>query len=153
MMKTADDILNEKGSAVYSVSIEATIADAIKLMVDKRIGAVLVEQDGKMVGIWTERDLLRSSLSGNFDPQTARIADHMTLNLITVPHTESMYRLMDKFLGLRLRHLPVEKEGKIIGLLSSGDVIKTALVEKTREFDELNKMVSWEYYENWRWKK
>jgi CBS domain-containing protein len=153
MMKTADDILNDKGSAVYSVSIEATIADAIALMVDKRIGAVLVEQDGKMVGIWTERDLLRSSLSGDFDPQTARIADHMTFNLITVPHTESMYRLMDKFLGLRLRHLPVEKEGKIIGLLSSGDVIKTALVEKTREFDELNKMVSWEYYENWRWKK
>jgi CBS domain-containing protein len=153
MMKTAGDIINEKGSAIYSVPIEATIADAIKLMVDKRIGAVLVVRDGKMVGIWTERDLLRSSLAGEFNPQSAHIADHMTPNLITVPHTETLYRLMDKFLGLRLRHLPVEKDGKIIGLLSSGDVINTALVEKTREFDELNKMVSWEYYENWRWKK
>lgn len=152
-MKTAGDIVKEKGSAVYSVSIKATIADAIDLMVNKRIGAVLVEQDGKMVGIWTERDLLRSTLSADFDPHTARIADHMTPNLITVPHSETMYRLMDKFLGLRLRHLPVEKEGKIIGLLSSGDVIKAALVEKSREFDELHKMVSWEYYENWRWKK
>ena len=58
---------------------------------------------------------------------------------------------MDKFLGLRLRHLPVEKEGEFIGLLSVGDVLKASLHEKTEELEKLNGMVSWDYYEEWRW--
>jgi len=152
-MKTAEDIVQSKGTDIFSVPLTATLHDAIELMMAKRIGAVLVQDRDEMVGIWTERDLLRSSLADDFDPQTALIAQHMTKNLITVPHTETIYRMMDKFLGLHLRHLPVEKEGKIIGVLSSGDVIREALIEKTREFKELNQMVGWEYYENWRWKK
>ena len=58
---------------------------------------------------------------------------------------------MDKFIGLRLRHLPVEKEGEFIGLLSVGDVLKASLHEKTEELEKLNGMVSWDYYEEWRW--
>ena len=60
--------------------------------------------------------------------------------------------LKDKFLGLKLRHLLIEKEGKYIGLLSIGDVIKASIQEKDQELKNLNAMVSWEYYENWRWK-
>jgi len=152
-MKTAHDIVREKGSDVFTIPAQATIQDAIKLMVAKKIGAVLVEQDGEIVGIWTERDLLRNSILDDFHPKTSPISDVMTKKLVTADASENIYRMMDKFLGLRLRHLPVEKEGKIIGILSAGDVIKAALLEKTREFDELNEMVSWEYYENWRWSK
>lgn len=152
-MKTAEDIVAAKGAEIYSVPANATLHDAIELMIAKRIGAVLVQEGMEMVGIWTERDLLRSSLADDFNPRKEKVSDHMSKPLITVPHTENIYRLMDKFLGLRLRHLPVEKDGKIIGVLSSGDVIRAALIEKTREFNELNEMLGWEYYENWRWKK
>ncbi len=152
-MKTAEDILQSKGTDIYSVPLTSTLYDAVALMVEKHVGAVLVRDGDAMVGIWTERDLLKSSLAEGFDLRREPIERHMSRPLITVPHTETIYRLMDKFLGLRLRHLPVEKNGKIIGVLSSGDVIRAALVEKTREYEELNQMISWEYYENWRWKK
>lgn len=152
-MKSAEDIVKEKGSDVFAISANATIQDALKMMVAKKIGAILVEQDDAIVGIWTERDLLRNSIVDDFDPKTARIGDYMTKKVVTADASENIYRMMDKFLGLRLRHLPIEKEGKVIGILSAGDVIKAALLEKTREFDELNAMVSWEYYENWRWSK
>ncbi len=150
-MKTAEELLNEKGPKLYTISADSTLSEAIKMMVAKKIGAILVEQDGEIVGIWTERDLLRNSLLDDYDPRTLKIGDHMSKNLQTVECGENIYRMMDKFLGLRLRHLPVKKEEKIIGMLSSGDVLKAALLEKTHEFDQLNEMVSWEYYENWRW--
>ena len=153
LVKTAGDIVKEKGNELFSVSIDAVIQDALKMMVAKRIGAVLVEENGEMIGIWTERDLLRNSIVDDFDPRTSRIGDYMTKGLVTADASENMYRMMDKFLGLRFRHLPVEQDGKIIGILSAGDVIKAALLEKTKEFDELNEMLSWEYYENWRWAK
>lgn len=152
-MKTAGDIVNEKGSEVFTISADATIQDTVKLMVGRKIGAILVEHDGDIVGIWTERDLLRNSVLDDFDVKTSKVGDFMTKKLVTADANENIYRMMDKFLGLRLRHLPVEKDGKIIGLLSAGDVIKAALLAKTKEFDELNEMVSWEYYENWRWSK
>jgi len=152
-MKTAQEIIHEKGKNLHSISVDASIQEAIKQMVANRIGAILVEDEGQIVGIWTERDLLRNSILSDFDPQSSRIGDYMTKDLVTVDASENIYRIMDKILGLRFRHLPVEKEGQIIGLLSAGDVLKAALVEKIREFDRLNEMVSWEYYENWRWKK
>ncbi len=152
-MKTAGDIVKEKGNELITVPADATVQDALKVMVAKKIGAVLVENDGDIVGIWTERDLLRNSILDDFDTRTAKITDYMTKKIVTADAGENIYRMMDKFLGLRFRHLPVEQNGKIIGLLSAGDVIKAALVAKTKEFDELNEMVSWEYYENWRWSK
>ncbi|MDZ7370596.1 MAG: CBS domain-containing protein [candidate division KSB1 bacterium] len=152
-MRTAEDIIRQKGGEIHAVPVDATLYEAVAVMVEKKIGAVLVREGDKMVGIWTERDLLRGSLQEGFDLRRELISRHMSKPLITVPHTDTIYRLMDKILGLRLRHLPVEKEGKIIGVLSSGDVIRAALLEKTREYEELNKMLGWEYYENWRWKK
>lgn len=75
----------------------------------------------------------------------------MTTDLFFARHDETLYNLMDKFLGLRIRHLPVSENGEFIGLLSSGDVMKAAISAKSAELEKLNDMVSWEYYENWRW--
>jgi signal-transduction protein with cAMP-binding, CBS, and nucleotidyltransferase domain len=82
----------------------------------------------------------------------------MTPGVKFAAHTDSAYELMDKFLGLRLRHLLglrlrhllVDKKGEFIGLLSVVDVMRTALQEKTREFEELHTVATWEYYEEWR---
>lgn len=152
-MKTAEDIINEKGGEMIWVTEDTTISNALKKMLGNKIGAILVKREDRIVGIWTERDLMRNTLEEGFDPGTALVKDYMMTNLRFAPAGDSDYMLMDKFLGMRLRHLLVEKDGKYIGLLSAGDVIKANLNEKTREFEQLNKLFSWEYYENWRWEK
>ena len=148
-MLNAEDILKVKGEEVLSVTADATIRDALALMVERKVGSTLVAEGDRFVGIWTERDLMRNSLETDFDPRTARIGDYMVTGLRFAPHTDTVYDLMDKFLGLRLRHLLVKKGEEYIGLLSVGDVVKSCLREKTREFEELHAVVSWEYYEEW----
>jgi signal-transduction protein with cAMP-binding, CBS, and nucleotidyltransferase domain len=74
----------------------------------------------------------------------------MTRGLSYAPHTDTVYELMDKFLGLRLRHLLIRKGEDFIGLLSIGDVTKACLQARTKELEELHEVVSWEYYEEWR---
>ena len=151
-MKTAEQMIKEKGNHLISVSPDTTIYDALRLMIEKQIGAILVKKDDEIVGIWTERDLMRNTVTAGFDARTAKISDYMTTGLKSAPASDTVYMLKDKFLGLKLRHLLIEKEGKYIGLLSVGDVIKASIQEKDRELKDLNAMVSWEYYENWRWK-
>ena len=150
-MKTAEDILKEKGSEMIWVTEDTTISEALKKMVGNKIGAILVKKDDRFVGIWTERNLMRNTLLEDFDPNTAKVKDYMSANLRSAPAGDSLYMLMDKFLGMRLRHLLIEKNNKYIGLLSSGDVIKADLNEKSKELEKLNAMISWEYYENWKW--
>lgn len=152
-MKTAAELLQEKGNEIFSVPPDSTIYDALQLMNKNNIGAMLVEEDGNIIGIWTERDLTRNILRDGFDIRKTKIKDVMISDLIKVPHDCTTYKMMDIFLGKRLRHLLVEKEGKFIGLLSIGDVIKANLMAKSQELEELNKIVSFEYYSNWRWKK
>ena len=150
-MKTALDIVKNKDKDIITVPENTTIYEALKLMVKNRIGAILVTHEDKIVGVWSERDLMEDILHEGFDPKKAIIKDYMTKDLISAQDSDSIYTLLDKFLGRRLRHLLIEKDGEYIGFLSTGDVIKANLWEKTRELKELNAIVSWEYYENWRW--
>lgn len=151
-MIDAEAIVKEKSGDLITVSADATIHEALIVMINANVGSILVEQDGKIVGIWTERDLLRDTVKAGFNTAESKIGDHMVSPIITAPHSDTVYNLMDKFLGLRISHLLIEKEGETIGLLSVGDVMKATLSEKTRELSRLNAMVSWDYYENWRWK-
>lgn len=151
-MKTANDMIQEKGSEILCVPEGATVLEALTQMNAHKVGAIMVTRDGKPVGIWTERDLMRNTLDTKFDPETVRIEDYMTRNLIFAPHTDTVYNLMDKFLGLRVRHLLIEKDGKTVGMVSSGDVMKASIQEKDGELKQLNSMVGWDYYENWRWR-
>ena len=151
-MITAEDILKEKGGDIICVSPESTLEEALKVMLAKKIGAIVVKDSEELVGIWTERDLMRNTVNENFDPSHAQIKDYMSTHLLSAPHSDSIYSLMDKFLGKRIRHLLIEKGGKFIGFLSSGDVTKALLVEKTEELEKLSKIVHMDYYENWRWK-
>jgi signal-transduction protein with cAMP-binding, CBS, and nucleotidyltransferase domain len=151
-MKTANDMLGEKGSDLVCVPEGTSVLDALKQMNARKVGAILVTRDGKPAGIWTERDLMRNILDAAFDPKTTRIEDVMTKDLISASHTDTVYNLMDKFLGLRVRHLLVEKDGETIGMISGGDVMKASIQEKDEELKQLNTMVGWDYYENWCWR-
>lgn len=149
-MKTAQDILQEKKAPeMVTISKDATIFEAIGRMVKNKIGAMLVTGAGEIIGIWTERDYLRNTLEPGFDPKSARICDYMNTDLIAVSHDTPIIQLQEKFLGLYIRHILIKKEGKYIGMLSVGDVVRANLLEKDEEIRDLNKIASWEYYENW----
>ena len=152
-MKSAEEILYEKGTKIITVNGQTSIDNAIKIMLENKIGAIIVEENEDLIGIWTERDLLRNISIDKIDAGSALIKDHMTKDVITAPHDDTVYNLMDKFLGKRLRHLLIKKNDKYIGLLSIGDVIKATLQEKSDELNDLKTMVSWDYYEDWKWSK
>ncbi len=151
-MKTAEDILNNKTRApIISVTPETTIAQAIRTMVDANIGAILIKKDDDIVGIWSERDLLKSTGLDDFDPHTAIIGEHMKTHLHCAAHDTPLIKLEEMFLGLYVRHIVIKKEERHVGLLSIGDVVRESLLEKDKQLKELNSIASWQYYENWGW--
>lgn len=152
-MKTSEEIIAEKGVKILSVTSDTSIYDALKLMVLHKVGATVIKDQDKIIGIWTERDLMRNTLESGFDSKKEKVGDYMEMELQSTSHKDSVYQLMDKFLGLRIRHLLIEKDGEYIGLLSIGDVIKAALQEKSEELKGLNSMVGLEYYDEWKWDK
>lgn len=153
-MKTAEDILRNKTRApIISVTPETTIAKAIQTMVDANIGAILVQKDDDIVGIWSERDLLRSMGHGQFDLHAETIGDHMKTHLHCAAYDTPLIKLEEMFLGLYVRHIIIKRDAQYIGLLSIGDVVRESLLEKDKQLKELNSIASWQYYENWGWDK
>ncbi len=151
-MKIAEDLVKDKTREVVTVPADTTIADAVALMHRENVGCLLVTDNDEIVGIWTERDLARDIAEDGFDIHAAMIGAYMSTPLITCEWNESVYSLMDKFLGLRIRHLVVDKHGKHIGLLSAGDVMRATIHQKDRELAEANADMSWQYYEEWKHK-
>ena len=151
-METAKNMLEGKGREIVSVPVGTTLFAALEKMNLNKVGAILVTRDEKIIGIWTERDLMQDVIKEDFDLKNGLIEDYMTTELISAPHSDTVFNLMDKFLGLRIRHLFIEEEGTVIGLVSGGDVMKCVIHEKDAELKQLNSMVSWDYYEDWKWK-
>ena len=150
-MKTAEDIVLDKNNEIVHVAKTQTVAEAIDLMNTNKIGAILVKEGDDLIGIWTERDYLRGSSDPAFDPKSARIGDHMTSPLHFAEHDTTLTQLEEMFLGLYVRHIPVKKDKRILGMVSIGDVLRANLLAKDRQIKELNSMASWQYYENWGW--
>jgi signal-transduction protein with cAMP-binding, CBS, and nucleotidyltransferase domain len=152
-LKTAEEIVYEKNRELISVPFDTPIKIVIKKMLDKKIGTILVKKGDEFIGFWTERDLMRNLNSKGFDLETAIIGNYLEAEIYTALHTDNIFRLFDKFVGMGIRYLLVKKGEKYIGLLSRGDVIRASLFDKNETLKELNAIVSWEYYDNWRWKK
>ena len=150
-MKCAGDILRGKNAEMIAADADQTVQEALRIMVERNIGAILVRREGRLVGIWTEKDYVRNSQQAGFDPKTTRIGEVMTPTLHTAAHDTPVPKLQEMYLGLFTRYVMIEKEGRYIGLLSIGDVLRANLLEKDRELRNLNELVSWDYYEDWRW--
>jgi signal-transduction protein with cAMP-binding, CBS, and nucleotidyltransferase domain len=148
-MVTAEDILKEKSQDMISVGPDVTVWEAIRVMTVHHIEAILVKENEKYVGIWTERDLLHLMAKDEFNPNAALIKDFMVKNLCCASHNTPVYKIQDMILGKRCRHILIQKDNNHIGILSAGDITRANLNEKSKQL----KSVSWDYYENWRWKK
>ncbi|WP_428645565.1 CBS domain-containing protein [Roseibium sp.] len=132
-MTTVQHILETKGNDVHCIHPDNTVEEAIRMMAEKDIGAVLIMEGERPVGIFSERHYAREVfLKGRASP-TTRLRDVMEINLIYVePHqtTEACMALMTE---KRIRHLPVMKKGKLLGIISMGDLLKSIIAD--REFD------------------
>jgi CBS domain-containing protein len=128
-MATVDSILQEKGKQVFSVSPDTTIVDCLKLMAEKKIGSVLVMQDEKVVGIFSERDYARRGILQGNDENTP-VKKVMTDKVYYVQPDQSVETCMAQMSDKRIRHLPVLHNDKVVGVVSIGDVVTSLLQDK-----------------------
>jgi len=151
-MMIAEDLVKDKNRDLVCAPAAMTIGEAVALMAKENVGCLLVSERGSIVGIWTERDLARDIAQDGFDIAAARIGSYMSQPLLFCEWDDSVYSLMDKFLGLRIRHLAVKKDGAFLGLISAGDVMKACVRAKDQELAHANAPLSWDYYEEWKHK-
>jgi CBS domain-containing protein len=110
-------------------------------MIDHRVGSVLVLEDGKLVGIFTERDVLRRVVGAGLDPKQARVSGVMTKDIVTVLPTATVEQAMEIFTDKRCRHLPVVEDGRILGLISIGDVTRWTVDHHRSECEQLKNYI------------
>src|SRR5690242_1805305 len=123
-MSSVREILKTKGNAVFSVSPQSTVMDALKLMAEKNLGAVMVMEGHTIAGIFSERDFARHATKHNVQPEKALIKDLMTGKIHFVTPSQSTDECMSVMTSKHIRHLPVIEEGKLVGMISIGDVVK-----------------------------
>lgn len=130
-MTTAADILKSKPNpAIYSIKPAASVYDALQLMSDKRIGALLVMEGEQVIGIVTERDYARKIALMSRASKETRVSEIMTAQVMYVPPDQSSEECMALMTENRIRHLPVMDEGKLLGLISIGDLVKDIISEQ-----------------------
>ena len=129
-MKTVRDILKQKGSGLCSVRPDSTVYDALKLMAEKNIGAVLVLDGERPVGILSERDYARQVILKGKTSKDTPVREIMTSKVVFVRPEQSIEECMALMTDKRIRHLPVLEEGKLIGVVSIGDIVKAVISEK-----------------------
>ncbi len=136
-MKTVSEILEKKGRATWSIPPDATVYEALQLMAEKEIGAVLVTENGELVGIMSERDYARKIvLKGKFSKET-KVREIMSSKVIYVNPSLSSEECMALMINKRVRHLPVFSGHKLIGVISIGDVVNAVIDEKEFVIDQL----------------
>ena len=129
-MKTVREILLYKGEDIYSVSPDDTIFSALKLMAEKKIGALLVIEDGRIEGIMSERDYARKVALEGKSSRDALVREIMSDKVIYVDIDRMVEECMALMIEKRIRHLPVFENERLTGLISIGDVVKAVIDEK-----------------------
>ncbi|RZK97331.1 MAG: CBS domain-containing protein [Pedobacter sp.] len=131
-MITVSGILKNKGNDIFSVTPASSVYDAIKLMSEKNVGALPVIDEQGLCGIFSERDYARKIVLLNRKSQETSISEIMTAKVITVNASDSLDKCMELMSVKKIRHLPVLESGKLIGIISIGDVV-TAIIQSQQE--------------------
>ncbi len=130
-METVAEFLAAKGSAVFSVRPEATVYEALEVMAEKNIGAVIVtDEAGRLQGIFSERDYARKMMIKGRDSQTTRVREIMTTTVVSINPDTRLRDCMSIMTEKRIRHLPVFSNDRLVGVVSIGDVVKSLLTEQ-----------------------
>jgi len=137
------DLLDAKGRDVVTVSPDVTIAEAAKTLNHHKIGAVVVvDAKGGIKGIFTERDMVRAIAGKGAASLEEKVSGAMTKNVIRCQETSTTDQLMEIMTGGRFRHLPVEDNGRIAGIISIGDVVKARIGEVEAEAEQIKAYIA-----------
>lgn len=143
-MLTAKQLIDLKGHEIYTVSPHQSVYEAIKIMAEKDVGSLLVMEGTKLVGIIAERHYARNvALEGKTSPHTP-VGEIMSRSVVCSRPEHSVNRCMDLMTRHRVRHLPVLDKGKVIGIISIGDLVKSIIDEQKFIISELENYISGE---------
>ena len=132
---TLSIILARKGSAVWSISPDATVFEAIQLMADKNVGALPVVDNSRLIGIISERDYTRKVILKGLSSKDTAVRDIMTREMLTASPSDSIQDCMRVMTEKRVRHLPVLEGTRMIGIVSIGDVMKWIISAQAEEIE------------------
>ena len=141
-MTTVRHLLAQKGYEICSISPDDSVFDAIKMMAEKNIGSLVVIEDGRLVGIITERHYARNVvLKGRTSPQT-RVREIMQTNVVCVRRDHTVEECMAVMTSKLVRHLPVVDDGKLLGIVSIGDLVKSTISDQRFVIEQLEHYIS-----------
>jgi CBS domain-containing protein len=135
-------LLALKGSTVWSVSPQAPVLEAIRMMADKHVGALIVVKDGDLVGIVSERDYARKVILMGRSSAELPVAEIMTSPVTTISPEDTVHRCMEICTEHRIRHLPVVEKGRMVGIVSIGDLVKAVIEEQQQTIDHLERYIA-----------
>ena len=142
---TIEVILNQKSGQIWSIEPDATVYDAIALMAEKNIGALVVVENGQLVGVLSERDYTRKVMLRGKRSRETLVREIMSTQLTTADPKQSVDECLRSMTEKRIRHLPVVKEGEIIGVISIGDLVKHVISAQSATLDQLERYISGGY--------
>ena len=140
-MKTLKQLLEAKSGNVYSITPDARVFDALKLMADKSVGALIVLEGGRIAGVISERDYARKVILHGKSSHDLQVRDIMTGKVITVHPGQTVEECMALMTDKRIRHLPVTEGERLIGVLSIGDLVKEVIAEQQQTIQQLESYI------------
>lgn len=144
-MMTVKEILDQKGHQAWTIAPEAKVLEALKLMAEKGIGALVVVDNDEIVGIISERDYARKVMLKGLQSQDTPVRDIMTSEVYGVRLDTAAEECMALMTDKRIRHLPVCTEGKLAGVVSIGDVVKAVMTEQKVKIENLENYIMGKY--------
>ena len=141
-MKTVRDVLNVKGRTVWSIDATASVFDALKLMAEKEIGALLVTEGTRIVGILSERDYARKVILHGRSSPTTSVNEIMTAHLVYTQPEQNIDECMAIMTERRIRHLPVIDDEQLVGIISIGDLVKAIITEQKFMIEQLERYIT-----------
>ena len=141
-MQTVSQLLQIKGTQIFSVAPQDSVLRAIEIMATKHVGALLVMSGSNLIGIISERDYARKVILKNRSSHDTPVSDIMTSPAVSVTPDDTVHRCMQLMTEGRFRHLPVMKGGRVVGMLSIGDLVKAVIQEQTEHIEQLERYIA-----------
>ena len=143
MQRTVESVLHGKGREVFSIGPSASVHAALEMMEQRKVGALVVTEEGALVGIISERDFAREMITADKGPRDILVSDIMTTKVHTVHPTKTMADCMALMTKKRIRHLPVlDDDDLLIGLISIGDVVNAVITDQEHLIEDLERYIT-----------